>query len=175
MDHALQSWPRCFGQTVVFVWNSTLREKFCFYFWGIFCWYWRHFGLGGGTGRWAIILWSFKIFLIFSQLFFFFFLCGPKGPPSGENAVMLFGNCWVNSYIPCLLLIITIHFTCGDKKSSSNIKKSQNIMTRIVVKHWLLDLLTQGNMNYLGLINFNNQYLPIAYLLNKVYLLCNNV
>ena len=38
-----------------------------------------------------------------------------------------------NSYIPCLLLIITILFTCGDTKILSNIKMSQNIMTRIVV------------------------------------------
>ena len=39
---------------------------------------------------------------------------------------------WGNSYIPCLLLIITICFTCGDNKISSNIKMSQNIMTNIV-------------------------------------------
>ena len=34
--------------------------------------------------------------------------------------------------MPCLLLIITIRFTCGDTKILSNIKMSQNIMTRIV-------------------------------------------
>ena len=33
---------------------------------------------------------------------------------------------------PCLLLLITIPFTCGDKKISSNIIKSQNTMTKIV-------------------------------------------
>ena len=44
-----------------------------------------------------------------------------------------FGNLFGNSYIPCLLLIITIHFTCGDTKILSNIKMSQNIMARIVV------------------------------------------
>ena len=33
--------------------------------------------------------------------------------------------------MPCLLLIITILFTCGDTKIWSNIKMSQNIMTRI--------------------------------------------
>ena len=34
--------------------------------------------------------------------------------------------------LPCLLPIITIHFTYGDTKILSNIKVSQNIMTRIV-------------------------------------------
>ena len=33
----LQSWPKYFRQTVVFLWNSTLREKFNFYFSRIFC------------------------------------------------------------------------------------------------------------------------------------------
>ena len=27
----------------VFMWNSTLREKFNFYFSGVFCWYWQTF------------------------------------------------------------------------------------------------------------------------------------
>ena len=34
--------------------------------------------------------------------------------------------------MPNLFLINTIRFTCGDKKISSNIKKSENIMSRIV-------------------------------------------
>ena len=34
--------------------------------------------------------------------------------------------------MPCSLLIITIRFTCGETKILSNIKMSQNIMTRIV-------------------------------------------
>ena len=33
----LQSWPKYFRQTVVFLWDSTLREKFNFYFSRIFC------------------------------------------------------------------------------------------------------------------------------------------
>ena len=44
-----------------------------------------------------------------------------------------FGNSWGNLYIPCLSLIITIRFAFRDKKISANIKKSQNIMNRIVV------------------------------------------
>ena len=39
--------------------------------------------------------------------------------------------------MPCLLLTITIRFTCGDTKILSNIKMSQNIMTRIVQKRKL--------------------------------------
>ena len=38
-----------------------------------------------------------------------------------------FSNSWGNSYIQCLLLIITIHFTCGDKKILSNLKKTLKI------------------------------------------------
>ena len=43
-----------------------------------------------------------------------------------------FGNSWDNSYIPCLLLIITLGFTCGERKICSTIKKCQNIMNMIV-------------------------------------------
>ena len=42
------------------------------------------------------------------------------------------GNLWGNSYIPCLLLIITFLFTCGEKKICSSIKMSQNIMNIVV-------------------------------------------
>ena len=41
-------------------------------------------------------------------------------------------KCKTNLLIPCLLLIITLRFTCGERKIWSNIKKSQNIMTMIV-------------------------------------------
>ena len=33
----LQLWTKYLRQTLVFMWNSTLREKFNFYFWGGFC------------------------------------------------------------------------------------------------------------------------------------------
>ena len=35
-------------------------------------------------------------------------------------------------YIPSLLLIITLYLTCDERKTWSNIKKSQNIMAMIV-------------------------------------------
>ena len=44
--------------------------------------------------------------------------------------------------IPCLLLIIMLRFTCGDSKSWSNIKMSQNIMTMIVVGLALFSILS---------------------------------
>ena len=50
--------------------------------------------------------------------------------PTGK--VLILKSCG-NSYIPCLSLVITIRFTCGDTKILSNIKMSQNIMIRIVV------------------------------------------
>ena len=37
-----------------------------------------------------------------------------------------------NSFVLCLLLIITLRFTCGEKKISSSIKMSQNIMNMFV-------------------------------------------
>ena len=43
-----------------------------------------------------------------------------------------FGSSWDNSYIPFLLLIITLCFTCGESKIWENIKKSQNFMKMIV-------------------------------------------
>ena len=46
----------------------------------------------------------------------------------------LLGNTWGNLYIPYLSLIFTIHFTCSEKKTWSDIEKSQNIMTMIVCK-----------------------------------------
>ena len=42
-----------------------------------------------------------------------------------------FGSSWCNSYMSCLLLIITLCFTCGERKIWSNIKWSRNIMIMI--------------------------------------------
>ena len=44
-----------------------------------------------------------------------------------------FDNTWSKSYIPCLLLIKMLRFTCGEKKICQTSKMSQNIMTMIVV------------------------------------------
>ena len=46
-----------------------------------------------------------------------------------------FGNSQGNSNKICLLLIIFLRFTCGEKKILPNIKKSKNIITVVVV--WL--------------------------------------
>ena len=48
-------------------------------------------------------------------------------------SLQLFGNSSGNWYIFCLLLTITLRFTCGERKICSNIKKSQRIMSTIVV------------------------------------------
>ena len=45
----------------------------------------------------------------------------------------MFGNSWGNLYISCLLLIITLYFTCGERKNWWNIQKFQNIMSMVVV------------------------------------------
>ena len=47
--------------------NSALQEGFNFYFSGVFCSYWQNFNFRGGTKHYAIILWRFEIFLIFSN------------------------------------------------------------------------------------------------------------
>ena len=39
-----------------------------FLFSRVFCYYWRSFGLAGGAGRWAMILWGLSTFLIFRNL-----------------------------------------------------------------------------------------------------------
>ena len=49
-----------------------------------------------------------------------------------ENFFILGGNPWDNSKISYLFLIITLRFTCGERKIWSNIENSQNIMTMIV-------------------------------------------
>ena len=53
----------------------------------------------------------------------------PQRRKCRQVSLKSFDNSWGNSYAPCLLLIITVCFTCGEKKIWSNIKKSQNFMT----------------------------------------------
>ena len=43
------------------------------------------------------------------------------------KGLMFYGESWGNVYTPCLLIIITLRFTCGENKILSDIKKSQNI------------------------------------------------
>ena len=56
-----------------------------------------------------------------------------------------FCNSFGSSYIPCLLLIITFRFTCGERKIWPNMKKSQNIM--IATAGDLKNLANQGTLN----------------------------
>ena len=101
--------------TLVFVLNGAMRQGFNFYFWAVFCWYQNvlmHFGffLRGDWPLGYIVLWGFEIFLIFSNFLCLFFSC------MCTKARPVFGNLWSSLHIPCLLLIITLRFTCGEKK-----------------------------------------------------------
>ena len=49
------------------------------------------------------------------------------------------GNSWGNTYIPRLLLIITLRFSCCERNIWKNIKNFQTITTRII---WKLSLWT---------------------------------
>ena len=70
-----------------------------------------------------------------------------------------FGNYWSSSYISCLLWIITIRFTSGDTKILSNIKMSQNNMTRVVWKNFFCFLC----------LNYQLQFLKTVIFLAEVY------
>ena len=105
-------------QTLVFMWNSAMRQGFistCQQFSASIKGFW----VWGGDRRWVIILLSFEIFLIF---------------PNFLTSIKSFENSWGNSYIPCLLLLILLRFTCGVKIKSGKVsKKSQSFMSMIVV------------------------------------------
>ena len=62
---------------------------------------------------------------------YFWISSGPKS----RVVLQLVRQLIYTMFITILLLIITILFTFGDKKISWNIKKSRNIMTRIVVTY----------------------------------------
>ena len=47
-------------------------------------------------------------------------------------SLVLFCNSWGNLYIPCWFLIITLSFTCREKKICLSIKMSQNIINMVV-------------------------------------------
>ena len=53
-----------------------------------------------------------------------------------------FGNLWGNSYISCLLQIITLHFTYGERKIWSNIKILKNIFFMQSFSFLFMSLLT---------------------------------
>ena len=111
----LQSWPKYMRQTLVLVWNSTLKEDFNF--WTVVCYYWQDFHFGRKTGT---MLYYMKIWDLLTISWF------PK-----ILSLKSFCNLWGNYYTPCLLLITAICFTCGVSKIWENIKKSRNIMVKI--------------------------------------------
>ena len=76
--------------TLVFMWNSALRQKFNFCFSRVFCYYSQNLHLGMGTGSCAIILWGLDTFLVLSN-FLRFLKCFKS-----------FSYLWGNWYIPCL-------------------------------------------------------------------------
>ena len=89
-------------QTLVFIWNSALREKFNFSYF-ILASNEKMFML---TLTWALVynsskFWDFPDISIFPKILSF----------------KSFGNSWSISHTPCLLLIITLCFTSGERKS----------------------------------------------------------
>ena len=68
-----------------------------------------------------------------------------------------FGNSWGTSHIPCFLLIITLHFTCGFKE---NIKKPQSIITDDFAQNFISVLMSSltapsvRNSHFLAVIYF---------------------
>ena len=90
----LQSWSKYWRQALVFMWNSLPSEKFNFYF---------------------SLLFFFLFYFVFASIDKIFILAGRLGY---FLSLETFGKSWGNSYIPCLLLIITLRFTCGERKIS---------------------------------------------------------
>ena len=58
----LQTFGKYLRQILIFMWNSTIREKFNFCFSEDFYKYWSNFYFGRRTECYAIILWSFEVF-----------------------------------------------------------------------------------------------------------------
>ena len=110
-----QSLTKYLRQTLVFMWNSAIREKFNFYFSGDFCKYWQKFHFGRRNKHYAWIVLSFEIFLI------------------SKDFKSLVVRQFVRQLV-CLslLLIITFRFYYSEKKFYSTIKKSQNNINMIV-------------------------------------------
>ena len=115
----LQPWTKYLRQALDFKWNSKLRKSSISIFHEFFASIGIIFIWGGEAGGGALILWGFLDFSRFLGSWFpkvFFFLVWALSPPIGENAVGSFVNSWGNSYLTYLLLIITLHFTCGESK-----------------------------------------------------------
>ena len=97
--------------------------------------FWR-----GGAGHWAMETGvSFYEALKFSWYSLTFWALGPPLPAPWRPACPQVLSCSVacESTWTCLLLIIALRYTCGERKIWSNIKKYQNIMKMIVLKIFL--------------------------------------
>ena len=115
----LQLFTKNLRVTLVFMWNNALRGKFNFYFTKSFLLVLTKFSFS--QEDWALGYYSLN-FLEFPDISWFPEILSYK----------LFGNSWENSFMPCLLLIITFLFIHGEMKIWQNIKKSQNIMKMII-------------------------------------------
>ena len=119
-------WTQYLKQTIIFNWKTALWKKFNYYFSWDFCLVLTNCSFWDQD--WAVIL-HFGTFLIFPNFL----------------SLKSFSNSWGNWCIPCLLLLITLRFTCSlvVKWKFDKVLKSQNIMTRIVCSFFFfLSLLT---------------------------------
>ena len=112
-----QSFTKYLRQTLFFMWNSTIREKFSFYFSRVFGKHWKKFHEGLALVYNSSTFWDF-----FSEFSLF-----PK-----ILSVKSFDNSKVNMSIPCLSLIIVLPLTYGERKVWQNIKMCQNVKMIVV-------------------------------------------
>ena len=102
----LQSWPKYMRHTWVLVWKSTLQVKVQFQFLNSFLLVLTKFLFleeDWALGYNSMKIWDLLNISQFPKILRFL-------------SLKLFCNSWGNSYVPCLLLIITICFTCGERK-----------------------------------------------------------
>ena len=111
-----QSWTKYMRQTLVFMWNVAIGKAL------IAILQQCSASIKGGLAEEWILGYTSMKFVDFSHFSYF---------PKMLN-LKLFNNSWGNSYIPCLLLTITLCFNWGEKKIWWSIKTCQNIMSKIV-------------------------------------------
>ena len=101
---SLQSFAGYLRLVLAFAWRGPLRGErggvWFLFFKGLLV-VLAKFSFWRGAGHWSIILWSLDTFLIFPNLL---------------KSLKSFSNLWCNSYKPCLQVIITHCFTCGERK-----------------------------------------------------------
>ena len=97
------------------MWNRALRKILNLYLSVFLASIEKTFILGG---RLSTRLYFFEV-LRFSGILWFHNILSLKS----------IGNLWGSLYTPCLLLITSLCFTCGERKIWTNIKTCQNFMT----------------------------------------------